>query len=1086
MKMKIEKAIEFSILSTFSYFPDRLTNSLNMTTTRLIFSVSATFLAMILSINLGWAQAPVLPPSSDNPIWQVRQTPALETEQLLYKYGSEIQICGMLWQMIEEYTASKQHRIAGYFRAEGEKGYFRRSLDCATPEYLIYDYALEIGDTMKLHFGLLEAFQNVSPATSFDYVVYNTDSVEIAGMYHKTIFLGSTDLQATVLDFTIWTAGYGDYRHPFYLLYPASGDLFSFLLGCVWTNEGLEYDVNCDWERPAASIWYVDADVQGGLKNGSSWPNAFDNLQEGLFYANPGDTIWVAEGTYLPTDFTLFNSTDRYSSFLLQPGVTVLGGFQGIELTSQERQPYLFPAILSGDIGIQGDSTDNVYHVVQAVGTDSLSRLDGFTIEAGQGLDSAQLLGPNSSGGGLLVLSNEAIPANMPMIAHCVFQNNRARFGGAVHGEIRNEAIGWPRLQDCRFEQNHAFFQGGGLNLNSVNTEAFPDYGLLRDTFVNNHALSGGGLSVTGTGQFRVQDVIFGDNYAREGAGAIINNSNGTGQITFQDCVFQRNAVATNGGGILLYSTSIMADAGGSLGFAIRNCLFQENISDTHKGSAIHLGTGSSVFSGRVENSTFENNIGQAVSITYQIKSYSNLTDDFTFESCQFLENKAPTKKSGGAIVAFGTDSSLGVIRNLNIRNSTFDRNEGALGLYIQQNAELYTTVNHCTFFNNGLNPVIKNWKAEPGPDTWINRLQVRNSIFWEEKTAIEGPRGIFYNSLVNNVGFENYYDFDIDYTLISSPPCVWLSGCPEAFGEQVIHEVYPHFLDTLSGDLRLSACSPALNTGQNEVVTSDTDLEDNNRILEGIVDLGAYERLSFELSVDSVAAPLCAEGEDGVVFFAPTGEAPLTYSWSGNDISGIRPDSLPAGSYQFTITDASNCRDTLTVTVPEQMPIHVESIVTPANETVGGSIFLQSVSGGTPPYNYNWSTGSNMPSLSGLPPGIYQLTITDANNCEETWPFEVEFVSADITEERPPGVLKLFPNPVASGALVHWSLAGFEQENVQVLLMHATGALVRKLLLRSGASLSTEYLPTGLYEVQILNADGQVAGRGRLVISRQ
>lgn len=1044
-------------------------------------------LILMLMVNQGWAQTQVLPSSSDNPIWQVRQTPALETEQLLYKYGSEIQICGMLWQMIEEYTASKQHRIAGYFRAEGDKGYFRRSLDCAEPEYLIYDYGLEVGDTMKLHFGLLEAFQNVSPATSFDYVVYNTDSVEIAGTYHKTIFLGSTDLQATLLDFTIWTAGYGDYRHPFYLLYPASGDLFSFLLGCVWTNEGLEYDVNCDWERPAASIWYVDADVQGGLKNGSSWPNAFDNLQEGLFYANPGDTIWVAEGTYLPTDFTLFNSTDRYSSFLLQPGVTVLGGFQGIELTIQERQPYLFPTILSGDIGIQGDSTDNVYHVVQAIGTDSLSRLDGFTIEAGQGLDSTQLLGPNSSGGGLLVWSNEAMPANMPMIAHCVFQHNRARFGGAVHGEIRNEAIGWPRLQDCRFEQNQAFFQGGGLNLNSVNTDTFPDYGLLRDTFIHNHALSGGGLSVTGTGQFKVQDVMFGDNYAREGAGAIINNSNGTGQITFQDCVFQRNAVATNGGGILLYSTSVMADAGDSLGFAIRNCLFQENISDTQKGSALHLGTGSSVFSGRVENSIFEKNFGQAVSLTYQGSNLSDVIDDFTFESCQFLENKAPTKKSGAAIWAFVSGSSVGVdIGNLNIRNSIFDRNEGALGLYIQVNAEFETKVDHCTFFNNGLNPVIKNWQAEPGLDTWINRLQVRNSIFWEEKTAIEEPKGIFYNSLVNNVGLENYYDFDIDYTLISSPPCVGLSGCPEAFGDQVIHEVYPHFLDTLSGDLRLSACSPALNTGQNEAVTSDTDLEGNNRIQEGIVDLGTYERLSFELAVDSVAAPLCAEGEDGVVFFAPTGEAPFTYSWSGNGISGIRPDSLPAGSYQFTITDASNCRDTITVTVPEQMPIHVESIVTPANETMGGSIFLQSVSGGTPPYNYNWSTGSNMPSLSGLPPGIYQLTITDANNCKETWSFEVEFVSADITEDRSTEVLKLFPNPVASGAPVHWSLAGVEQENVQVLVIHATGSIVRKTPLQSGAPLPTEHLPSGLYVVQILDADGQVKGRGRLVVAGQ
>jgi hypothetical protein len=107
-------------------------------------------------------------------------------------------------------------------------------------------------------------------------------------------------------------------------------------------------------------------------------------------------------------------------------------------------------------------------------------------------------------------------------------------------------------------------------------------------------------------------------------------------------------------------------------------------------------------------------------------------------------------------------------------------------------------------------------------------------------------------------------------------------------------------------------------------------------------------------------------------------------------------------------------------------------------------------------------------------------------NNCEETWPFEVEFVSADITEDRSNEVLKLFPNPVASGAPVYWSLAGLDQENVQVLIMHATGSIVRKTPLQSGAPFPTEHLPNGLYVVQILDADGQVKGLGRLVVAGQ
>ena len=267
--------------------------------------------------------------------------------------------------------------------------------------------------------------------------------------------------------------------------------------------------------------------------------------------------------------------------------------------------------------------------------------------------------------------------------------------------------------------------------------------------------------------------------------------------------------------------------------------------------------------------------------------------------------------------------------------------------------------------------------------------------------------------------------------------------------------------------------------------MTSDTDLQDNNRIQEGVVDLGAYERLSFELAVDSVAGPLCAGGEDGVVFFAPTGEAPFSYAWSGNGASGVQPDSLPAGSYQFTITDASNCRDTLTVSIPEMEPIMVESTVSPANETIGGSIFLQSVSGGTPPYSYNWSTGSNMPSISGLPAGIYQLTITDANDCIQTWLYEVAFVSADATEMLSSRALKLFPNPVVSGAPVYCVLPSFEQTtSAQVELVDITGALIRQLPLYEGIPISTGNLPAGLYEVRVLNAEGYIVGLGRLMVS--
>ena len=50
----------------------------------------------------------------------------------------------------------------------------------------------------------------------------------------------------------------------------------------------------------AGAIIYVDANVVGGGTNGTSWPNAYTNLQNALSTAVSGDEIWVAQGTYYP------------------------------------------------------------------------------------------------------------------------------------------------------------------------------------------------------------------------------------------------------------------------------------------------------------------------------------------------------------------------------------------------------------------------------------------------------------------------------------------------------------------------------------------------------------------------------------------------------------------------------------------------------------------------------------------------------------------------------------------------------------------------------------------------------------------
>ncbi len=63
---------------------------------------------------------------------------------------------------------------------------------------------------------------------------------------------------------------------------------------------------------------YVNA-AASGANNGTSWQNAYPDLQAALAAATAGQQIWVAAGTYKPTA-----GTDRAISFKLKAGVATL------------------------------------------------------------------------------------------------------------------------------------------------------------------------------------------------------------------------------------------------------------------------------------------------------------------------------------------------------------------------------------------------------------------------------------------------------------------------------------------------------------------------------------------------------------------------------------------------------------------------------------------------------------------------------------------------------------------------------------------------------------------------------------------
>ena len=82
----------------------------------------------------------------------------------------------------------------------------------------------------------------------------------------------------------------------------------------------------------------------GGEGDGSSWEKALGSLHDALGKAVSGDEIWVAAGTYYPSD------DDASASFNMKDGVSVYGGFEGTEKSLLERDWENNKTILSGEI----------------------------------------------------------------------------------------------------------------------------------------------------------------------------------------------------------------------------------------------------------------------------------------------------------------------------------------------------------------------------------------------------------------------------------------------------------------------------------------------------------------------------------------------------------------------------------------------------------------------------------------------------------------------------------------------------------------------------------------------------------------
>lgn len=350
-------------------------------------------------------------------------------------------------------------------------------------------------------------------------------------------------------------------------------------------------------------IIYVDQDATSGANDGSSWDDAYldlvDALDEGFNdYNGTTHIIWVAEGTYKP-------GTTRADAFVVPNRCRLLGGFNGTETATNQRDPNTNITILSGEIG-NPDRWDNIRHIVRFQPDASWQTLvNGFTITRGY----ANGTGYSGEGAGMLI--ETGTNTTTPTVTQNIFTDNYA-FRGSAYTANRPGVI----LENNTFTANQSVSDGGAVYCYWQAAATNAKTTVRNNDFINNKASSSGGalfVNVGIAGNHALE--IYGNAFIDNEAGALYNGVINTFAL---------------GGAIYL---STVDEPGNS--YNIYNNEFIRNESRGHGGAIGEVGY-QTTLPKLVTNCTFHENkadIGGAVVAIDWVTEY-------TFENCILTGNR--------------------------------------------------------------------------------------------------------------------------------------------------------------------------------------------------------------------------------------------------------------------------------------------------------------------------------------------------------------------------------------------------------------------------------------------------------------
>ncbi|HPQ07765.1 MAG TPA: PKD domain-containing protein [Bacteroidia bacterium] len=181
------------------------------------------------------------------------------------------------------------------------------------------------------------------------------------------------------------------------------------------------------------------------------------------------------------------------------------------------------------------------------------------------------------------------------------------------------------------------------------------------------------------------------------------------------------------------------------------------------------------------------------------------------------------------------------------------------------------------------------------------------------------------------------------------------------------------------------------LPTGGNSQIASNLSpgnytllVNDNNGCSSSSTFTVSSTNLSYTITTDSVD---CYGGANGSATISVQGGlSPYSFTWSPSGGNSNIANNLSAGNYTITISDATGCNATATLSISQPNPITLNVTSTYSICSSNTITLNASATGGNGNYSFNWNPGSivNNGTLNVSPSSttIYSVSATDIKGC--------------------------------------------------------------------------------------------------------